>query len=79
MSYWDYHVKIYLNDVNYNLIYMYIFTDFGYASLTEHRVENCVVLAFLILGLVSAIGGFRKVNGCRCAGVACILFMLAAG
>lgn len=52
--------------------------NFGYASLTEHRVENCVVLAFLILGLVSAIGGFRKVNGCRCAGVACILFMLAA-
>lgn len=51
--------------------------NFGYASLTEHRVENCFVLAFLVLGLISALG-FRKVNGCRCAAVLCVLFMLAA-
>ncbi|XP_045193113.1 uncharacterized protein LOC123549252 [Mercenaria mercenaria] len=52
--------------------------NFGYASLTEQRVENCLVLAFMVLGLISAIGGFRKIEGCRCAAVMCVLFMLAA-
>ncbi|XP_045193111.2 uncharacterized protein LOC123549251 [Mercenaria mercenaria] len=54
------------------------YKNFGNASLTEHRVENCLVLVFMFLGLVAAIAGFKKVNGCRCAGGACVIFMLLA-
>lgn len=50
--------------------------NFGYASLVEQRIENCLSLAFIVIGVISALGGVRKSNGCRCAAYACIVFML---
>ncbi|KAL4234810.1 hypothetical protein ACF0H5_006451 [Mactra antiquata] len=50
--------------------------SFGYASLVEQRYENCIALALLVVGAISAIGAARKVNGCRCAAVACFFLML---
>lgn len=54
------------------------YRNFGYASLVEHRVENCFVLALLVLGLISAIAGFRKDKECRYARFACVIFMMLA-
>lgn len=51
---------------------------FGYASLNEHRIENSVALFFLAVGLISAVGAFRKNKGCRCAAIVCVIAMLVA-
>ncbi|XP_060597015.1 uncharacterized protein LOC132750940 [Ruditapes philippinarum] len=54
------------------------YKSFGMASLKEHQIESCLVLAFMVLGLISAVVGFKNANGCRCARLACVIFMLLA-
>ncbi|XP_052818645.1 uncharacterized protein LOC128244660 [Mya arenaria] len=52
--------------------------NYGYASLSEHRAEVSIAVIFNFLGLISAIGAFRKNPGCKYSAVVCVVFLLIA-
>lgn len=58
-----------------------LFTDFGFASLKEHRVENSLASFFISVGFIAAVlSGIRHAQkGAGFFVSACFICMLLAG